>query len=78
MLQERYSLYPATAREVHMAIALGRDDAHLLGVPPGAPGMAVERVVYLADGRPLEVAHAVMRGDRYKIVLDLMKQPAGR
>lgn len=78
VLQERYSLYPATAREVHMAIALGRDDAHLLGVAPGAPGMAVERVAYLADGRPLEVAHAVMRGDRYKIVLDLVKQPTGR
>jgi GntR family transcriptional regulator len=78
VLQERYSLYPATAREVHMAIALGRDDAHLLGVAPGTPGIAVERVAYLADGRPLEVAQAVMRGDRYKIVLDLVKQPTAR
>jgi len=40
--------------------------------------MAAERVSRLVDGRPLGHAHSIMRGDRYTIVLDLVKRSAGR
>ena len=75
VLSERYSLFPSQAHETHAAVPMAREDAQALGLPPGTPALAGERVAYLADGRPLEYVQSVMRGDRYKIVLDLVKQP---
>ncbi len=75
ILQSRYSLHPATARETHCAILIGRDEATLLQVPIGSAAMTAERVTFLADGRPIEYVQSVMRGDRYKIVVDLTKHP---
>jgi len=73
ILRTRYRLHPIRARETHRAVAIGGDIAALLGVPAGSPGMAAERVAYLADGRPLEYVESIMRGDRYKVVLELSK-----
>ena len=52
---------------------VGREDAALLRVPAGSPALAAERLTRLADGRPLEFVQSIMRGDRYKIVLDLSR-----
>ena len=71
VLQNRYSLHPTTARETFCVALVGLDDAPLLRVPVGSPAMVAERVTFLADGRPLEYVQSVMRGDRYKIVVDL-------
>ena len=75
VLSERYSLFPSHAHETHAAVPMSREDALALGLAPGTPALAGERIAYLADRRPLEYVQSVMRGDRYKIVLDLMKQP---
>ena len=40
--------------------------------------MGTELVARLADGRALEYVKSVMRADRYKIVLDLVRQPGQR
>lgn len=69
----RYSLYPATARETHQAIPVPEDAALLLRVAAGSPALSAERLTSLADGRPLEYVHSIMRGDRYKVVLDLAR-----
>jgi GntR family transcriptional regulator len=71
VLQDRYSLHPTTARETFCVALVGDDDAPLLRVPVGSPAMVAERVTYLADSRPFEYVQSVMRGDRYKIVVDL-------
>ena len=71
MLGSRYGLYPAAARETHQAVLVAEDVAPLLRVAPGSPALTAERLTTLADGRPLEYVHSVMRGDRYKLVLDL-------
>jgi GntR family transcriptional regulator len=71
VLASRYSLYAAGAREYHQAAGVTEDAAPLLRVPVGSPALAAERLTSLADGRPLELVHSIMRGDRYKIVLDL-------
>ena len=47
--------------------------ALLLRVAAGSPALAAERLTTLADGRPLEFVQSIMRGDRYKIVLDLTR-----
>jgi GntR family transcriptional regulator len=72
-LANRYSLVAAGARETHHAIRVSREDASLLQVAAGSPALAAERLTSLADGRPLEYVQSVMRGDRYKIVLDLSR-----
>ncbi|HWR51271.1 MAG TPA: GntR family transcriptional regulator, partial [Bryobacteraceae bacterium] len=71
ILQSKYGLYPATARETHFAATVGWEEAELLHVEAGVPALSAERVTYLRGGRPLEYATSVMRGDRYRIVLEL-------
>jgi GntR family transcriptional regulator len=71
VLAARYSLRPAAAREAHRAVPVPDDAALLLQVPAGSPVLSAERLTTLADGRPLEYVHSIMRGDRYKVVLDL-------
>jgi len=73
VLASQYSLYPVAARESHQAVPVPEDAAALLRVPAGSPALSAERLTNLADGRPLEYVHSIMRGDRYKIVLDLSR-----
>jgi GntR family transcriptional regulator len=78
VLASHFGLDPATAHETHFAFAVDGEDAALLRLPPGAPVMGAELVARLADGRPLEYVRSVMRADRYKIALDLVRQQPGR
>jgi GntR family transcriptional regulator len=76
VLQSRYDLYPARARETYFAAAAEPPAAELLGIPVGAPVFTVERVTLLPNERPFEFVQSVVRGDRYSIVLDLAKPGA--
>jgi len=75
LLATRYGLHAATARETFCVGSTKREDAVLLKGPVRSPAMIAERVAFLADGRPMEYVRSVMRGDRYKIVLDLTARP---
>jgi GntR family transcriptional regulator len=72
-LATRYGLLPDHASQSHFAIALDARQAAQLRVAPGAPALGGERLTFLHDGRPLEVTHSVMRGDRYQIQLNLVR-----
>jgi GntR family transcriptional regulator len=74
LLRTKYDLHPARARETHVAVLVTGEDATLLRSTAGSPALAAERITYLADGRPLEYVRSLMRGDRYKIVLELSQQ----
>lgn len=74
-LNLKYGLRPTQARETHSAVLLSQAEAGQLGVAPGSPAMAAERVTYLPGRQPLEYVRSLMRGDRYKIVLELVKEP---
>ena len=76
VLQNRYQLYPARARETYFAAAAETAAAELLGIPAGSPVFTVERVTLLPNERPFEFVQSVVRGDRYTIVLDLVKPGA--
>jgi GntR family transcriptional regulator len=88
VLQREYHLYAARARETYFAAAADASAASLLGIPAGAPVFSVERVTLLPNEKPFEFVQSVVRGDRYSIVLDLVKhdganrvltlRPAGR
>jgi GntR family transcriptional regulator len=69
----RYALFAAAARETHQAVSVPEDVAALLRVPAGSPALAAERLTSLDGGGPLEFVQSIMRGDRYKIVLDLSR-----
>lgn len=71
VLEERFGLVPASAQEHHWAVTLEKGEARWLKVPPGSPALSVERVTFLPDGRPMELAYSVMRGDRYTVTLHL-------
>ena len=73
ILASRYALYPSSARETHQAVSVPEEVAGLLRAEAGSPALMAERLTTLADGRPLEYVHSIMRGDRYKIVLDLAR-----
>lgn len=75
ILQSRYNLHPATAQETYCVTRLKGADAALLRVPARSPAMSAERVTFLSDGRPFEYVQSVMRGDRYKIAIDLTRHP---
>ena len=75
LLESRYDLHPVSATETLIAVVVNGDDATLLRVPPGSPALAAERTTYLPQGQRLEYAQSIMRGDRYKVVLDLTKIP---
>src|ERR1017187_9665252 len=76
VLQSRYDLYPARARETYFAAAAELPAAELLGIAAGSPIFSVERVTLLPNERPFEFVQSVVRGDRYTIVLDLVKPGA--
>jgi GntR family transcriptional regulator len=71
VLNSRYGLKPVSAQEEHFAVNLKPGQANLLRVEAGAAALAAERLAYKGDGRPLELTSSIMRGDRYKIVLNL-------
>jgi GntR family transcriptional regulator len=73
VLERKYGLLPVRAQETYFAVLLEQDEASLLKVAATSPGIAAERVTYLASGQTLELVYSIMRGDRYKIVLDLTK-----
>jgi len=76
LLQRQYHLYPARARETYFASLADAAAAQFLEIVVGAPVFAVERVTLLPNGKPFEFVHSVVRGDRYSIVLDLVKHGA--
>lgn len=77
-LQGRYGLYPERARETYFAALADQEASDLLGIAAGAPVFAVERVTLLPNEKPFEFVQSVMRGDRYSIVLDLVKDSGER
>jgi transcriptional regulator, GntR family len=67
---EARGLRPARALQRLRAVLAKEEDA-LLGVPPGSPLLQLERVSYLADGRPIEFVKSRYRGDRYELLVEL-------
>src|SRR4051812_6434072 len=73
VLQSRYGIRPVTARETYLAVLADAPDAELLQIASGAPVFAAERVTTAENGKPFEFVRSIMRGDRYRIVLNLVK-----
>jgi GntR family transcriptional regulator len=75
VLRSRYDLHPGNAKETLIAVVVNSEEASLLRVAQGSPALAAERLTLLPNSHPFEYAQSIMRGDRYRIVLDLVRQP---
>jgi len=69
LLSERYDARPCRAVETLEPVRADSHAAQLLGVSRGAPLLLVERVAFDADGRPVEFAKDLFRGDRTRVVV---------
>jgi len=76
VLQARYHLYAARARETYVAATADESVTKLLGIRKGDAVFRVERVTFLPNEKPFEFVQSTIRGDRYSIVLDLVKRGA--
>ncbi|WP_156679655.1 GntR family transcriptional regulator [Sphingomonas profundi] len=62
---------PVRALQRLRAVLFSKDQAALLGVAAGAPGLFIERRGFLEDGRTVETTHSWYRGDAYDFVAEL-------
>lgn len=68
-LRDRYGIKVSRADEILEARSATRHEAQLLEVQPRASLLAISRTLWSTDGLPVETAHSVYRGDRYRAVL---------
>ena len=62
---------PARALQRLRAVLFTDEQAKLLGVSEGAPGLLIERRGFLRDGRAVEFTQSYYRGDAYDFVAEL-------
>ena len=62
---------PVRALQRLRAVLFTPEQAELLGVAVGAPGLFIERRGFLEDGRAIEMTHSWYRGDAYDFVAEL-------
>lgn len=68
-LRDRFATQLSRADEVLEARSARKDEAALLKTQPRASLLVIARVLWSADGCPVEAAHSIYRGDRYRAVL---------
>lgn len=71
LMRTRYGIDPREAAAAVEPAALDAEDARHLGARPGSPGMLVTRRTFAADGRPVEFARDLYRGDRARFEVAL-------
>src|SRR5262249_48677238 len=76
LLAERFGVeVERTVERLEPVGASGRD-GDPLGAPHGSPLLLVERPAFGADGRAIEYARDLFRGDRTKVVVESRPRPA--
>jgi len=69
---KKFGRPPAWAKQDMEAIVIqDLEQAELLGVAPGSPGLVSERLTYDLDGNPIEFTITVFRGDKYRFTVHL-------
>lgn len=70
-LRERYGIRVSRADEVLEARSASSREADLLKIPRRSSVLVISRTLWSTDGKPVEAAHSVYRGDRYRAVLSI-------
>jgi GntR family transcriptional regulator len=70
-LRDQYGVRVSRADEVLEARSASRREAELLQIAPRSSLLVMSRTLWSADGKPVESAHSLYRGDRYRAVLQI-------
>jgi GntR family transcriptional regulator len=70
-LRERYDIRVSRADEILEARSALRREAELIGIPPRSSLLVISRILWNMDGTPVELAHSIYRGDRYRAILSI-------
>ena len=73
LLRQRYGVSFGEATQRASAVVLSAEEARLLETDAGAPAFLFRRVTRRANGRVIESARSLYRGDRYEI--DMRQHP---
>jgi GntR family transcriptional regulator len=68
ILESAYSVYLAQASQSYEPTVANEEESGLLKIPPGAPLMLIRRTAFDKQGRPVEHAKDLYRGDRSRFV----------
>ena len=74
VLQHKFGLTIASGRRTMEAVGANQREADLLQVSVGTPLMLLDSVGYLEDGTPIEMFHALHRGDRSRFEVELIRK----
>jgi GntR family transcriptional regulator len=67
VLREQYHLHLTHAEQTIEARHATAEEALALDIQPGSPVLAITRVTYTSENRPVEYVLSAYRGDRYKL-----------
>ncbi|RKX99467.1 MAG: hypothetical protein DRP55_07205, partial [Spirochaetes bacterium] len=65
ILTDKFKINLYRSVQSFQAIILVGENARLLKVKKGSPGIFLTSIIYDVDNIPIEVLHAIYRGDRY-------------
>lgn len=71
VLQSRYNVRLTHAKQIIEADEADEGVARLLGVAPHKPILAMERITYREDNRPVEYVRSAYRADRFRLKVEL-------
>lgn len=69
--KERFGVRIGSANETIEARGANKEEAALLDIAPRSSLLVVSRTLLDTEGRPVELAHSLYRGDRYRAVLTI-------
>lgn len=75
LFASEYGLEAGEAEERIEIVSAGSSEARLLGLPEGAPLVAITRTAWDSDGVAFERSHDLFRGDRVRIVVRATATP---
>lgn len=73
LLEERYELVLARAVESFEPVLIDEFASKMLEVPKGSPALFLERVGSLANGQRVELSQSIVRGDRCRYFVELLR-----
>lgn len=74
LLSQKYGVEPIKAQEFFEPTLVDQYEAMVLGVKQGSPALLLERITYTLNDRPIELCKGVIRGDRCRLSVELLKR----
>jgi GntR family transcriptional regulator len=74
LLEERYAIVINSGTQTIEPTVTNEEESEVLGVPLHTPAFLFERTTVSESGRIVEFVRSIYRGDRYRLVADLVPQ----